>query len=174
MLSYLAQWNTQVIHHMTLTILNLENTQMGVTCIYIVRSSLYKRLFYCSKQSSSDSNVFYNTLWTYEQVGPDRTSKEADSSSGFSPSSERIFSVTSRVWLAGREAHGTTIIRAWPGKRVVLQESVPYLSSYFRFINQNNYKKYTRIEKKRPYFSTRQYYPYENILTNKEEMTSFT
>ena len=26
---YLAQWNTQVIHHMTVTILNLENAQMG-------------------------------------------------------------------------------------------------------------------------------------------------
>ena len=26
---FLAQWNTQVIHHMTVTILNLENAQMG-------------------------------------------------------------------------------------------------------------------------------------------------
>ena len=25
---YLAQWNTQVIHHMTVTILNMENAQM--------------------------------------------------------------------------------------------------------------------------------------------------
>ena len=28
---YLAKWNTQVKHHMTLTILNLENAQMAVT-----------------------------------------------------------------------------------------------------------------------------------------------
>ena len=53
-----------------------------------------------------------------------------------------------------------------PAKALFLQGLVPYLSSYFPC--SFKYKKFTRILKKRKYFSTRRYKPNENILTNKE------
>ena len=66
-------------------------------------------------------------------------------------------------------------VRSSPGGNFTFKrcfyESAPHLNSYFR--SYFKCKKYTRMIKKRTYFSTRQCNFHENILTNKEEMTSF-
>ena len=90
-----------------------------------------------------------------------------------------MFAVTSRLWLVGREA--TTDTPLWPGKSVVftrvsyLPELVFSLLIEIQEMYSDTLKEDIFIRDICPwYLSTRQYNLNENILTNKEEMISYT